>query len=80
MANTCHYCGDSFEPEDLRPYGPGGSYVCYPCGTLPEHEKKTERSFRAVLQAAGAMSPDSVVVFTNTGIQPGNLARLAKEN
>jgi hypothetical protein len=50
----CHYCG---EPGDLRPYGPDGSWVCFPCTTATD-----ERS-----DAAGAVFADQVLTAFNSG-------------
>lgn len=64
----CHYCG---EGGDLRPYGPGGSYVCYPCGTSPEHLEETDRNFNALIDAAIELSPHhSITIGTEEGPQP----------
>ena len=36
-ALACHYCATT--ERDLRPYGPGGSWVCFSCATeTPERE------------------------------------------
>lgn len=49
-AHSCHYCGPT--EEDLRPYGPGGSLVCFPCATAtPEREQETEGRYGALLDA-----------------------------
>ena len=45
----CYYCDST---EDLRPYGPDGSLVCYECGVDPEHEEETKRNFLRKLDAA----------------------------
>lgn len=37
---TCEMCGNVAE---LRPYGPGGSNICFECGM--KDEKQTERNF-----------------------------------
>lgn len=66
---TCHYCGPT--DEELRPYGPGGSTVCFGCATAtPEREAATEATFGALLGAASAMgvpvigSPDGPMIYT----------------
>lgn len=60
----CHYgCGAS---EDLRPYGPDGAWVCYPCASSStERRQATERAMAAVIGAAAAASPVGSVVFQN---------------
>lgn len=57
----CHYCGTD---DDLRPYGPGGASVCFPCATeTPEREAQARGAFAAQLSAAAAMSPIGVVLI-----------------
>jgi hypothetical protein len=68
-AKSCHYCKRSESPTlELRPYGPKGSWVCFPCATLPEHEDQTKREYLQQLDAAGVQSP--VVVLTADGPKP----------
>lgn len=38
--NGCALCG---KVAELRPYGPGGARICYPCGM--EDPEATERRF-----------------------------------
>ncbi len=47
----CASCG---KVAEVRPYGPGGSLICFDCafGT-PESKKATEKAFAAQLNAAG---------------------------
>ena len=45
----CYYCKST--DEEMRPYGPGMSWVCFDCGM--EHEKETERNFDAQIEACG---------------------------
>lgn len=59
--SSCHYCG---REGGLRPYGPGGAPVCFPCGTAtPERERQAEQAFDALLHAAEASSPEGVVAI-----------------
>lgn len=53
--NECHYgCGAT---TDLRPYGPGGAPICFPCmKATPERERQAEANFGAQLAAAEAIS------------------------
>ena len=47
----CHYCTKT---DDLRPYGPRGSMVCFPCAmSTPERKAETEGNFRLQLDACG---------------------------
>lgn len=65
---TCHHCGVEFtNPDDLRPYGPGGALVCHPCATSPEHEEETEAAFAALLDATSAISSTGIVVIGEPG-------------
>lgn len=44
MVRICHLCGAG--DRELRPYGPGGSPICYPCATgTPEREREAEMQF-----------------------------------
>jgi hypothetical protein len=64
----CHYCGTT---DDTRPYGPGGSSICFPCMKAdPEREKTAEQSFVAQVEAAAAMSPYRVVVVNTAAGGP----------
>lgn len=62
IAEACHYCGSTI--RDLRPYGPGGAYVCFPCGTAtPEREAQAKAAFGALLDGAEAISPTGLVAI-----------------
>lgn len=64
---ACHYCGT---PDDLRPYGPGGSWVCFPCATsTPEREADAAGAFTALLDATTAVAP-VVAIGTEDGPVP----------
>lgn len=53
---ACHYCYTT--ERELRPYGPGGASICFPCmKSDPEREREAERNFGALLGAAMAVSP-----------------------
>lgn len=59
---SCHYCGTT--KEDLRPYGPEGSWVCFPCATAtPEREAAAHAAFGALLDGAEAISPSGIVAI-----------------
>ena len=60
---TCYYCGCA--DGEMRPYGPNMSYVCFDCGTSPEHVDETDKNFAAQMQAAG-----EVVLLTDEGPVP----------
>ena len=70
MTAGCHYCGTT---DETRPYGPGGSLICYSCMMAdPEREKAAIASFQAQMVAAEAMSPVGAVVINlgHGGPQP----------
>lgn len=59
---TCHYCGPT--DRELRPYGPGGSTVCFPCATAtPGRDQAAKRAFGALLDCAEAISTTGVVAI-----------------
>lgn len=70
---TCHYCGTS--EKDLRPYGPGGAWVCFPCAmATPEREAQAEAAFGALLEGAEAISPTGIVAIgEQSGPRPFDL-------
>lgn len=44
--DICFYCKREFDVEDLRPYGPKNSFVCFECAFETEERKKeTEKNF-----------------------------------
>lgn len=61
----CHYCEAT---NDLRPYGPQGSMVCFPCATAtPERNAEAKRNFLAQLDVSG---PGPVLIGTEAGPYP----------
>lgn len=77
----CYYCPQT---EDLRPYGPGGSWVCFPCGTSPEHNAESEANFSVLYLTAKVLSPVGVVVIGEDGgpspLDPETLATIIEQN
>ncbi len=74
---SCHYCGitaTDLAPNELRPYGPGGSDVCYPCMKAdPARETAAAAVYRTLLEAAAAASPTTAAeVGTPDGPRPFN--------
>ena len=64
----CHYCKQTIDRRDLRPYGPRGAMVCHPCATsTPEREAEATRNFAAQLNACG---PVAVLDGTEAGPYP----------
>ncbi len=65
----CHYCGPT--GAGLRPYGPGGSLICFPCmKATPEREQTAKQAAIALVAAAAAISPHGAVILTKNGPQP----------
>ena len=65
----CCYCGAT--AGLLRPYGPGGARVCYPCvRAAPEREAEAGAAFGALLDANAAMSPTGAVVLNDPELRP----------
>lgn len=49
---------------ELRPYGPGGTPICYECATAsPEAQEQAKRAFGALLDASTAASPTGTAVI-----------------
>jgi hypothetical protein len=72
----CHYCGPT--EAELRPYGPGGSTVCFKCAMeTPERKSATEAAFGALLEGASVFG--TVVVGLDGGpvnVSPETLSRI----
>ena len=63
MQATCRVCD---REEDCRPYGAGGTMICYPCMTAdPEREEEAKRQFIAQFRAAEKVS--GVVIIDGIG-------------
>lgn len=53
--------------EDLRPYGPRGSMICFDCAmSTPERRAETERNFALQLKACGPVA----VIDTSSNAGP----------
>lgn len=69
VAKHCHYCQQAKPRADLRPYGPGGAYVCFPCiKSSPEREQAAKNAFGALLDANEI--PTGVTILTEDGPEP----------
>ena len=65
----CHYCGTT--EGELRPYGPGGSPLCFTCmKASPEREAEAKQNFDVLLEASAAASPVGASVLTGDGPAP----------
>ena len=64
----CHYCGST---DDTRPYGPGGTEVCFPCTTAsPDRDARAGAAFTVQLDAA-ATAGEGTITLTERGPEPG---------
>lgn len=58
---SCRYCHAT---GDLRPYGPKGSWVCFPCATsTPERNEEAKKQFLQQLDEAFDRSDSGVVIM-----------------
>lgn len=65
IAAACYYCGAA--DQELRPYGPGGSWVCCPCvKATPERNAAAEGAYGALLDAAAALTTSGVIAIGET--------------
>lgn len=64
---VCCVCGQS--EAEMRPYGPGGAPICFPCATRPENQAAAERQFMEQFEAA-ALKTGGVAVLTKEGPKP----------
>ena len=72
MKDTCHYC--KTDEKDLRPYGPGGAWVCYDCAmATPERESQAQAAFGGLFEASEAISTTGIVAIgEQSGPRPFN--------
>jgi len=61
----CVYCGCS--DDELRPYGPNGSMVCFACAMLtPDREEETKKNFISQLETISGVA----VIGSDAGPYP----------
>lgn len=61
----CFYCKTT--TDELRPYGPKGTWVCFPCAfATPERTRETESALNAQMKAAGPL----ILLGEETGPRP----------
>jgi hypothetical protein len=73
----CHFCGTT--EKELRPYGPGGSDVCFPCATeTPAREAAAQAAFGSLLDATEAVSQGPVMIGTDEGPIPFDPRRIGE--
>lgn len=69
-SGACHYCGPT--DRELRPYGPGGEPICFPCmKATPEREQAAGNVLGALLDANAAVGGNVVTIGTEAGPTPG---------
>lgn len=69
MTDKCCYLCSS-PTEELRPYGPNGSWVCFSCAMKPENLSETEKQFNSQLDSAIKSSKGVIVLGEETGPRP----------
>lgn len=76
-AAACHHCGVTAEEwakqgRELRPYGPGGTWICFPCmKATPEREATAHGAYGALLDSAAAITTTGVIAIGDaTGPRP----------
>lgn len=57
----CCVCGSS--KEELRPYGPDGAPICFPCATTPAREAATKKELDRRLVEAAKGSRSGIVLL-----------------
>lgn len=68
-ARQCCYCDAT---DELRPYGPKGALVCFPCAmSSPEREEEARQNFASQLSAAGEL----VIIGSDVGPYPASAHR-----
>lgn len=61
----CYYCNEDFSAPALRPYGPNGEFICFPCATAtPEREEEVKKRF---IKAVNDIQNYDTVILTDTG-------------
>lgn len=61
----CCYCGKTEDVEELRPYGPNFSDICFTCAMeSPEREQQTKAMFTQLLDSC---SSNKIVIGETTG-------------
>ena len=69
VERKCIHCGTT---ENLRPYGPNLTYVCFTCGMLDEHKEETKKNFLSQLDRI-----QGNVILTDEGPIPANKRELS---
>lgn len=65
---NCFYCKQ--DKDDIRPYGPGGSYICFDCTiSTPERNAAAKQQFMAQMEAA-AQHTGIVTIGGDGGVRP----------
>lgn len=64
-------CSECDLEKETRPYGKGGTDICFNCAVSPENKERTTETFRIQLEVA-AIAGNGVVYLTDEGPQPSN--------
>jgi hypothetical protein len=65
---TCHYCGEGEDKDEMRPYGPNGSWVHFCCMKAdPKREQAASAEYHRQCEAAG---PVHLIDGHPTGVRP----------
>jgi len=68
MGKECLYCGTT--DRELRPYGPGGAALCFPCmAAEPGREEEAGKMFEGHLAIAESQSPTGTAMVSD-GVPP----------
>ena len=67
VCSVCGVEGEKTGPNELRPYGPGGSLICAGCGMSPARAKETKQRLEEHL---GRVSAGNAVVVIEPGRAP----------
>lgn len=63
MTRRCLHCGK--EDVDLRPYGPNGADVCFPCAMDVKHPERKAEADRQM--AKRFLAPGTVILVPGVG-------------
>lgn len=72
---TCVHCEKN--DEETRPYGPGGTDVCFTCAmATPERKEQTANAFIALIEAVDATG---VTPTIGSSVGPAPMAQTLKQ-
>lgn len=75
--DKCSTCEQLFDAYDLRPYGKGGSLICFDCAMVtPESRQEALRQMSKAIEAICSVSSGNAIRVTETGFEPLEKGRL----